>query len=462
MDEKAFLNALFQSFKHIPTPSQEVALQMLTKYLLDTDASEKVFLLKGFAGTGKTSITRCLIATLPLIHHQAVLLAPTGRAAKVMSHFAKKQAFTIHKYLYYTTTMGTEISFKLRANKHYNTLFIVDEASMLADIDDLMRFVYSGKNCKLLLISDTAQLPPVGTEVSPALNVSHLEYQYNKEVLTTTLTEVLRQKNKSGILRNATRLRKTLFGQAKSPDFLFNLKSPDVIRLTGSEEISDAINESYELYGSEETAIIVRSNKRAVGWNAYIRRSILDIEDEIAAGDLLMVVKNNYFWCKNNPEVSFIANGDIIEVLHIYSFYEEYGFRFAEVSVQLIDYPNQPPFDTVILLNTLYSEAPALTPAESQQLYEEVLADYYDEPSSYKKHQQLKENPYFNALQVKFSYAITCHKSQGGQWDAIFIEKPYLPEDYVIDESYYRWLYTALTRAKQQVYLIGFPETDFN
>lgn len=462
MDKITFFNALIKAFQHTPTSSQEVALQLITDYLFDPQASEKIFLLKGFAGTGKTSITNCLIKAIPLINHQAVLLAPTGRAAKVMSSFAKKQAFTIHKYIYYSKNEGYNFSLKLRANKLQNTLFIVDEASLISDISDLILFVNAGHNCKLLLIGDSAQLPPIGVNISPALDPSALSYQYHKEVISTTLTQVLRQKQKSTILRNATLLRKTIFSNEYNISFQFRLyHSPDFIRLTSSDEVEDAINEAYNDFGADETAIIVRSNKRAMGWNSFIRRNILSVEDEIAAGDLLMVVKNNYFWSKDLPYVNFIANGDTLEVLRIHRFYEEYGFRFAEISAQLIDYPSQPPFDTYIILNTLYSENPTLTAQENQLLYQEVLADYIDEPSAYKKHQLLKDNPFYNALQVKFSYAITCHKSQGGQWETVIIEKPFLPQDYVIDESYYRWLYTALTRAKSQVYLVGFNDDDF-
>ena len=471
MDKKNFYQSILQAFTHIPTPSQEVALQMIANYIFSENASEKLFLLKGFAGTGKTSITNSIIKTLPLIGHQAVLLAPTGRAAKVMTYFTQKPAYTIHKYIYYHKNSAGELSFSLRNNKAYKTLFIVDEASMISHNDtafgstsllsDLIRFVYMGKDCKLLLIGDSAQLPPVHTTESPALNIAHLEYQYQKEVLSTELTEVVRQKRRSGILRNATRLRKVITNPYSFSSFQFNLKTPDLIRLTEGDAIQEAITEAYDNYGSEETIVIVRSNKNAVAWNLQIRRIILDAEDEIEAGDLLMVVKNNYYWCKDNPQVSFIANGDIIEVLSIHHIKEYYGFRFAEITAQLIDYPNIPPFDTVILLNTLTSEAPALTNEQSKALYDEVQEEYANEPFAYQRYQKIKEDPYYNALQVKFSYAITCHKSQGGQWDVVFIEKPFLPKDYVVDESYYRWLYTALTRAKKRAYLVGFPEEDF-
>ncbi|GET46029.1 ATP-dependent exodeoxyribonuclease [Capnocytophaga felis] len=471
MDKNTFFNGLSKVFPHTPTASQNIALQLLTEFLLSKNSSEKLFLLKGFAGTGKTSIINCLIQNLPSIGHKAVLLAPTGRASKVMSNLAKQQAFTIHKHIYFPKTNGKDFSFTLKVNKFKNTLFIVDEASMIADssehsfeqnslLDNLITYVYSGQNCKLLLMGDSAQLPPVNSDYSPALDIRNLEIRYNKEISHIELDEVVRQEKKSGILYNATKIRELLFNFSFQKNFRFNIKNfKDIVRLTEGTEIQDAIENSYSHYGSEQTAIIVRSNKRAVLYNKQIRKVILDNENDLSAGDLLMVVKNNYYWLKDSPEVSFIANGDTLEVLQIYAFRELYGFRFAEAKVQLVDYPNHPPFDTVLLLDTLESENPSLTYQESNRLYEEVLLDYQDETSAYKKYLKVKENPFFNALQVKFSYAITCHKSQGGQWDAVFIEKPYLPNG--IDENYLRWLYTALTRAVQKVYLINFQEDDF-
>ena len=471
MDKNTFFQSLLQGFKHVPTPSQEVALEMIASYIFDKKASEKLFLLKGFAGTGQTSITNAIIKTLHLVEHQAVLLAPTGRAAKVMTSFTQRLAYTIHKYIYYHKNSAGEFSFSLRNNKLHNTLFIVDEASMISHnetafgsaslLTDLIRFVYMGHNCKLLLIGDTAQLPPVHTTESPALNIAHLECLYQKEVIATELTEVVRQHHRSSILRNATHLRKVITNPYNYNNFQFNLKLPDLIRLLDGDAIQEAINDAYDEYGSEETIVIVRSNKSAVVWNQQIRRIILDAEDEIEAGDLLMIVKNDYYWCKDNNQVSFIANGDTIEVLSIQHIDEYYGFRFAKITAQLIDYPNIPPFDTVILLDTLTSETSSLTNEQNRVLYEEVLEEYAYESSVYQRYQKIKEDPYYNALQVKFSYTITCHKSQGGQWDVVFIEKPYLPQNYVIDESYYRWLYTALTRAKKKVYLIGFTDEDF-
>ncbi|MFK8298635.1 ATP-dependent RecD-like DNA helicase [Capnocytophaga cynodegmi] len=471
MDKNTFLNNLLNAFPHNPTVSQNIALQLITEFLLDRNSSEKLFLLKGFAGTGKTSIINCLIKNLPSIGHKAVLLAPTGRASKVMSNLAKQQAFTIHKHIYFPKTNGGEFSFTLKINKFKNTLFIVDEASMITDnnehffeqnslLDNLITYVYSGQGCKLLLMGDSAQLPPVNSDYSPALDIRNLEIRYNKEVSHIELNEVVRQEKKSGILYNATKLREILFNFSIQKKF--NLKTKnfrDIVQLTEGTEIQEAIESSYSNYGLEQTAIIVRSNKRAVLYNKQIRKVILDNENDLSAGDLLMVVKNNYYWLKDSSKVSFIANGDTLEVLQIYAFRELYGFRFAEVQVQLIDYPDFPPFDTILLLDTLETENPSLTHQESNRLYEEVLLDYQDETSAYKKYLKVKENPFFNALQVKFSYAITCHKSQGGQWDIVFIEKPYLPNG--IDDDYLRWLYTALTRAVKKVYLINFQTEDF-
>ncbi|MDO4229640.1 MAG: AAA family ATPase [Capnocytophaga sp.] len=471
MDKNTFYDSLLKAFPHVPTLIQDIALQQLTEFLLDQNSTNRLFLLKGFAGTGKTSITNCLIQNLPLIKHKAVLLAPTGRASKVMAGFAKQQAFTIHKHIYFTKTQGGNVNFALKPNKYRNTLFIVDEASMIAEndgqvfeqtslLDHLIDYVYSGQGCRLLLMGDTAQLPPVNSDYSPALDIRNLEIQYNKEVSHIELNEVIRQEKKSGILHNATRIREMIFDTYSDKNFQFDIqKFRDIIRLIEGVDIQEAIEDSYNNNGQEQTAIIVRSNKRAVLYNKQIRRVILGNEDELSAGDLLMVVKNNYFWQKDISDVSFIANGDTLEVLRIYAFRELYGFRFAEVQAQLIDYPNQPPFDTVLLLNTLDSENPSLTYQENNKLYEEVLLDYQEETSAYKKYLKVKENPFFNALQVKFSYAITCHKSQGGQWETVFIEKPYLPNG--SDDNYLRWLYTALTRATKKVYLINFKNEDF-
>ena len=326
-------------------------------------------------------------------------------------------------------------------------------------LDDLMQYVYSGHNCKLLLIGDKAQLPPVNSNLSPALDSIQLNLNYNKHVISMELDEVVRQEQDSGILMNATNLREVLEGEFFE-SFKFNLNGyPDIVRLVDGYEIMDAINDGYSDQGHEETAIIVRSNKRANLYNKQIRERILNNENELTVGDFLMVVKNNYFWVKPNSEAGFIANGDIIQVLEIFTIQDLYGFRFAEAKVQMVDYPKMAPFETVLLLDTIEAESPSLPYEESNRLYQEVQKDYEDETSNYKKFLKIKNNKHFNALQVKFSYAITCHKSQGGQWHTVFVEQPYLPNG--IDKDYLRWLYTAITRAKDKLYLIGFPDEFF-
>jgi len=401
------------------------------------------------------------------------MLAPTGRAAKVMSTYSGTQAFTIHKKIYFPKKQsGGGVQFVLAPNKHRDTLFIVDEASMIPDapsdsklfengslLDDLIFYVYSGHNCKLILIGDTAQLPPVRLDLSPALNQDKLSLNYNKEVTKIELDEVMRQGSESGILFNATNLREQL-QQEFFEEFKFQLEGfEDIVRLIDGHEIQEAIDGSYSQNGKEETAIIVRSNKRANLYNENIRERILFLDNDISVGDYMMVVKNNYFWLKTTSEAGFIANGDIIEVLELFSIKQLYGFKFAEVKVQMVDYPNQKPFETVLLLDTIKAETPSLSYEDGNKLYQEVSKDFAHEKSKYKKFLGVKNNKYFNALQVKFSYAITCHKSQGGQWNTVFVEQPYLPNG--IDKEYLRWLYTAVTRAKNKLYLIGFKNDFF-
>ncbi|KAB7530033.1 AAA family ATPase [Flagellimonas olearia] len=467
-----FLSILAEKFPHLPTEKQEVALTKLAQFVLNGKKDE-IFLLKGFAGTGKTTIVATLVSSLWKVKMSAVLMAPTGRAAKVMSVYSGSQAFTIHKKIYFPKKQsGGGVQFVLAPNKHRNTLFIVDEASMIPDspadsklfengslLDDLIFYVHSGHNCKLILIGDTAQLPPVKLELSPALDEDRLSLNYNKEVNYLELDEVMRQTNDSGILYNATNLREQL--QTHFFDgFKFQLGSfTDIVRLIDGTEIQEAIDSSYHQNGKEETAIIVRSNKRANLYNQNIRERILFLDNDIAVGDYMMVVKNNYFWLRPNSEAGFIANGDIIEVLELFAIKELYGFRFAEVKVKMVDYPNQKPFETVLLLDTIDSVTPSLSYEDGNKLYQEVLKDYAHEKSKYKKFLGVKNNKFFNALQVKFSYAITCHKSQGGQWETVFVEQPYLPNG--VDKDYLRWLYTAVTRAKRQLFLIGFKDDFF-
>jgi len=468
-----FFKLLKTKFPFSPTTKQDIVLMQLSEFIFDT-SQNRVYLLKGYAGTGKTSIIGTIVSQLWQAKKSAVLLAPTGRAAKVISNYSKKEAFTIHKKIYFPKKdKGGGVSFVMQPNKHKNTIFIVDEASMIPDVpsdsklfengsllDDLMQYVYSGHNCKLLLIGDKAQLPPVKSDLSPALDAPKLELNYNKHVITTELDEVVRQDKHSGILDNATDLRAVLESTIYE-SFQFNINGyDDIVRLIDGHEIMDAINDAYSNDGYEETAIIVRSNKRANLYNQQIRNRILFNESELSAGDHLMVVKNNYFWLKPTTEAGFIANGDIIEVLEIFSIKDLYGFKFAEVKVKMVDYPRMRPFETVLLLNTITSESASLSYEESNTLYQEVAKDYANETSNYKRFLGVKNNKYFNALQVKFSYAITCHKSQGGQWNTIFVEQPYLPNG--PDRDYIRWLYTAVTRAKKKLYLIGFKSEAFS
>lgn len=473
MKSSEFYSLLKSQFPFEVTSQQDIVLQQLSHFILEA-SSQSLYLLKGYAGTGKTTIIGTLVSNLWKIKKSAVLMAPTGRAAKVISNYSGKEAFTIHKKIYFPKKEKSGgVKFVLQPNKHRKTIFIVDEASMIPDVpsdsklfengsllDDLMQYVYSGFQCQLILIGDTAQLPPVKLELSPALNAERLELNYNKEVTKMELTEVVRQQQDSGILVNATALRESISKQYYD-SFQFDLDPyVDIVRLIDGQEVMDAINDAYSTLGNEETAIIVRSNKRANLYNQQIRSRILFNEHELTAGDYLMVVKNNYFWIKPTSEAGFIANGDIIEVLEIFSIKELYGFRFAEVKVRMVDYPKMSPFETVLLLDTISAETPSLPYEESNRLYQEVMKDYEDETSKYRKFLKVKNNQFFNALQVKFSYAMTCHKSQGGQWHTVFVEQPYLPNG--IDHDYLRWLYTAVTRAKEKLYLIGFNKEFFN
>lgn len=471
-DAPSFFIQLKKDFEHTPTLKQERLLEQISTFLYDK-SKDKLFVLKGFAGTGKTTIVGTVVKNLWHAKMTSVLMAPTGRAAKVASNYSKKQAYTIHRKIYFPKKeRGGGISFTLQPNKHRNCLFIVDEASMISDrateskffdngslLDDMMQYIYSGYNCKLLLVGDEAQLPPVKLELSPALDIKNLSLQFNKQVDTIELDEVMRQAEDSGILMNATALREQI-SEAFYEDFKFDINDfTDILRLVDGHEIMDAINDSYTTVGTEETAIIVRSNKRANLYNQQIRTRILFQEEEISSGDHLMVVKNNYYWLDAKSDAGFIANGDIIKVLEILAIKELYGFRFAEVKAQMVDYPQMQPIETVVMLDVLTMETAALPYEQGDTLYKEVQKDYADEKSNYKRFQKIKNNKYFNALQVKFSYAITCHKSQGGQWENVFIEQPYLPDG--MNKDYLRWLYTAITRAKGKLFLIGFKDEMF-
>jgi len=471
MNANSISNLIKGHFPYEFTPGQESLIGMLAKFILEKD-EDSLFQIKGYAGTGKTTIVSSLVKTLPQLYLKSVLLAPTGRAAKVLSSYSGKKAYTIHKKIYrpQTGSDGTVV-LSLQENLHKNTLFIVDEASMIPDastsgsfslfslrdlLDDLIKYVYNKNNCRLILIGDTAQLPPVGSEISPALDANLLKNTYPLNIQSFELTDVVRQSLQSGILANATSLREKInSGKYEIP--LFSINNFDDINNINGSELQDEIFSSYSNFGEENTIIITRSNKRANIFNQEIRNRILFREEEISAGDYLMVVRNNYFWIDPNSKAGFIANGDIIELLKIYKYEDLYGFRFADVSVRLIDYPDEKEIDLKIMLNTLTSETPSLSFDDNRKLFDEILKDHEDLPRKRSRIEKVKSSPFFNALQIKFAYALTCHKTQGGQWQSVFIDQGYLCDD-MIDKEYLRWLYTATTRATEKLQLINFSE----
>ncbi len=440
----------------------------MARFLYDSDP-RSAFLLRGYAGTGKTSLVSALIRTLPQLRVNSLLLAPTGRAAKVLSGYSGRQAFTIHKKIYMTATDATGQMRTMRAvNKHSHTLFIVDEASMIGIeptssrhslLEDLVEFVYSGNHCRLMLIGDTAQLPPVGQSESPALDAAYLKASFGLNLLSQELTEVVRQQSLSGILANATALRGQIADMQMADEAHLPLfdTADDVVNLNG-QDLMEVLNREYSGDGLEDVVVVTRSNKRANLFNQGIRASVLFREEEVNAGDYLMVVKNNYFWLDDDSTIGFIANGDIVEVLSVRHVQELYGFRFADATLRFVDYPDEQPLDCKIMLSTLYSESPSLTADEQERLYTMVMEDYADLPHKADRLRELRQNPYYNALQVKFSYALTCHKTQGGQWRTVIIDQGFLPPDQRLDRDYLRWLYTAFTRASGRVYLLGFDD----
>ena len=457
-----------ENFPYQPTFEQEIAVKSLSEFLLST-ANDAVFVLRGYAGTGKTSLVGALVKTLDKLQQKSILLAPTGRAAKVFSAYAGHPAFTIHKKIYRQQSFSNEVSnFSVNDNLAAHTLFIVDEASMISNaglsgalfgtgrlLDDLVQFVYSGTGCRLLLMGDTAQLPPVGEEQSPALFTDALK-GYGLEVREVDLTQVVRQVQDSGILWNATELRKLI----ATDDFAGLPK----IRVTGfadicvvpGDELIDRLNDCYERDGMDETIVICRSNKRANIYNKGIRAQILYREDELNTGDMLMVAKNNYYWTEQYKEMDFVANGEIAVVRRVRRTREMYGFRFADV---LLSFPDHEDFELEanLLLDTLSTDSPALPKTENDRLFYSVLEDYADIPIKRDRMQKMKADPYYNALQVKYAYAVTCHKAQGGQWQNVFLDQGYMTDEYLTPD-YFRWLYTAFTRASKTLYLVNYPK----
>lgn len=469
-------NRLLQQFFPFDTTSgQKTLLTKLSEFVLG-EHTDHIFVMKGYAGTGKTTIVRSLVQALPAVNAKAVLLAPTGRAAKVLAGYTQRQAFTIHKKIYFRRpTAEGGFAFQLQQNLHVNTVFIVDEASMISNtgglsqgglfgagslLDDLIEYVFSGTNCKLIFIGDTAQLPPVGMDVSPALDIEYLKASYYFQVDWFELTDVVRQSNDSGILSNATTIREQIKQEETcQPHFELNGFS-DVKRIEGP-ELEDALNEAYNKYDAEETMVITRSNKRANIFNQQIRARIRWQENELSSGDYMMVVKNNYFWLPEESKAGFIANGDIIQISRVGKIQEMHGYRFADVRIKLIDYPDEPEIDVRLLLDTIMTEAPALSQAENKKLFDSIMLDYNDIADRRMRLKKVKEDPFFNALQVKFAYAVTCHKAQGGQWDCVFVEQGYLTDE-MLNVEYLRWLYTALTRAKKKLYLVNFNKEFFS
>ncbi len=457
-----------ENFPYQPTPEQEFALKSLSGFLL-APRNEAVFLLRGYAGTGKTSLVAALVRTLDKLQQKSVLLAPTGRAAKVFSAYAQHPAFTIHKKIYRQQSFSNEMNnFSVNDNLTTHTLYVVDEASMISNeglsesmfgtgrlLDDLVQFVYSGQGCRLLLMGDTAQLPPVGEEQSPALFADVLK-GYGLEVLEADLTQVVRQEQQSGILWNATRLRQLI-----AEESCYSLPK---IRITGfadikvlpGNELIDELSSCYDCDGPDETIVICRSNKRANIYNSGIRAQVLWREDELNTGDLLMVAKNNYFWTGKEKEMDFIANGETAVVRRMRRTREMYGFRFADVT---LSFPDRDDFELEVnlLLDTLHTDAPALPKADNDRLFYTVLEDYSDVSSKRERMKKMKADPYYNALQVKYAYAVTCHKAQGGQWKNVFLDQGYMTDD-LLTPDYFRWLYTAFTRATGTLYLVNYPK----
>jgi exodeoxyribonuclease-5 len=461
-------------FTFEPTLDQKALIDKLGVFFHQTE-NEDAFLIKGYAGTGKTTVVSALVKAFPFIDKKAVLLAPTGRAAKVLSEYSGMRAFTIHKKIYRVQTSKDGHTFlTLQQNKHRNTIFIVDEASMIPDmhhkaesglfsgrsvLEDLILYINEGLNCNLILIGDTAQLPPVGSDISPALDKDFLKGAFRLTITEHELTMVVRQAQESGILTNATHLREKIKEESFDVPF-FNLEGFDDVQRVSGADLEDCLNNSYANEERDNVVVICRSNKRANIFNKEIRNRILFQEDEISAGDYMMVLRNNYFWLPEESETGFIANGDIVEILKIRKIEEIYGFRFADLTVQLIDFPDEKELEVKVMLDTIMLEAAALPFTENRKLWDEIMKDYEDVPLKRERLQKVKNSPYLNALQVKYAYSLTCHKTQGGQWNTVFVDQGYMKED-MINTEFLRWLYTATTRAIKKLYFINFADYFF-
>ncbi|MBP6756614.1 MAG: AAA family ATPase [Bacteroidia bacterium] len=454
----------------VPNSDQSNLIALLSDFISNKNERE-IFVLKGYAGTGKTNMIGALSKTLPSFKWKSVLLAPTGRAAKVLSNYSQKPAQTIHKKIFIKIpTHDGGVAFALAENKHTNTIFIVDEASMIgldnptsdsvyhSLLESLLEYVFSGTNCKLIMVGDTAQLPPIGSNESPALDLNYLKASYHLQIKHVELKQVARQQDASGILKNATHLRECI--DNFDGDFPKISLHKDVIRL-GGEDLEDALNNAYSNYGYNDVLLVTRSNKRANLFNQAVRARVRYMEEDLCSGDLMMVVKNNYYWLDEKSEAGFIANGDSLEIKKIIRRKEMYGFNFAECVVKLCDYENTPELNLTLLLDSIYTEVPSLTKEQQQQLFSNIMEDVNDEPIKSLRMNYLRKSPYFNALQIKFNYSVTCHKAQGGQWPCVFIDQGYLTKE-MLNKEYIRWLYTAFTRATEKVYLMNFSDDFFD
>jgi exodeoxyribonuclease-5 len=470
MRDTIIFNQLCKNLGNIPTEDQSEALKKIAAYICDNN-NDVIFLMTGYAGTGKTSVISSIVKTLDLLRIRSVLLAPTGRAAKVLASYAGRQAFTIHKKIYRQKSSKDGIgSFTLDRNLHKDTFFIVDEASMVSNssvdsslfgsgrvLDDLIEYVYSGTDCKIIIVGDTAQLPPVGSVVSPALDPSAIG-EYGFGLINTELKQVVRQSQTSGVLMNATRIRLQVAENNLIHPSIDCTNYKDTIRITG-EELIDEISSAYGTCGMEGTIIVVNSNKQANRYNQGIRNRIFFREEEICAGDMVMVVKNNYSIINEEEDgVGFIANGDIAEVKKIRKYEEKYGFRFADMVLKFPDYNLE--IEAKVMMDVLHLDTPALPTDKNKELYQNILADYLHIKARRKQFDAVKKDPYFNALQIKFAYAVTCHKAQGGQWERVFIDQGMFNRN-EITIDYLRWFYTALTRSTDRVYLVNFAEDFF-
>lgn len=460
--EKFILDQILSFLPFTPNEDQQSLLASLARFLLSRDP-RKAFLLRGYAGTGKTSVIASLVKAMQAMHLNCVLLAPTGRAAKVMSHYAGLPAFTIHRWIYRANSSADPMGarFSVADNKLRDTLFIVDEAGMISHtrdngvfgtgslLDNLIRFVYTPQDNSLsngnalLLLGDNAQLPPVGQDTSPALEPSVLA-GYNLSLTTATLTQVARQALDSTVLKNATLIRQTQ---------QINLTEGKDFHLLRPADLQETLEQAYRQTGMAETIILTRSNRRTNLYNQGIRASILFREDKISAGDRLMISRNNYFWAADYQDIPFLANGDTMEVTRLRNEREMYGFRFIDASLHLLDYEYD--LDATLWLDTLTTDTPEANLTLQRTLYERIAEDYPEVKNKRERNELIRQSPYYQALQVRFAYAVTCHKAQGGQWDTVFVDAGHPMEEIATDLSFLRWTYTALTRAKQQVYWLS-------